>query len=102
MCTVAGMTVMPDLAEHLDTVEAADTDAVWVCLLHNDNVNAVEYVVWALHQVFGYARARCEELTLTAHHEGKAVVDIGVFADVVEKATMLGTHQLWATVARDR
>jgi ATP-dependent Clp protease adaptor protein ClpS len=96
------MTCVPAIDEDVDSVVVSDPDAVWVCVLHNDSVNAVEYVVWVLGQVFGFDQRRCEELTMAAHHDGKVAADSGTFTEMAAKATALGTYQLWATVARKR
>lgn len=54
--------------------EADDAARGWLVVVWDDPVNLMSYVTLVLQRVFGYSRARAEELMLQVHHEGRAVV----------------------------
>ncbi len=45
-------------------------------LLHNDDVNSMDYVVMALERVFKFDRATGERIMLEAHRNGSALCTI--------------------------
>ncbi len=45
-------------------------------LLHNDDVNSMDYVVMALARVFKFDAATCERIMLEAHRNGVALCTI--------------------------
>lgn len=54
--------------------EADDAARDWLVVVWDDPVNLMSYVTLVLQRVFGYPRARAEQLMLQVHHEGRAVV----------------------------
>jgi ATP-dependent Clp protease adaptor protein ClpS len=49
----------------------------YAVVLHNDDVNTVEFVVMVVRKVFGYPLLKCFELVLEAHESGRSVVWVG-------------------------
>jgi ATP-dependent Clp protease adaptor protein ClpS len=94
----------PDLDENLDenVDEDLDTDAPWVVLVWNDPVNLMTYVTFVLQKLFGYSRAKAEQLMWQVHNEGKAVVAQGTREQSESDVSRLHAHGLWATMQRDR
>ncbi len=90
----------PDLDENLD--EKHETDAPWVVLVWNDPVNLMTYVTFVLQKLFGYSRAKAEQLMWQVHTEGKAVVAQGTRDQSEADVARLHAHGLWATMQRDR
>src|SRR5580658_4356939 len=67
------------------TVETRPRDDVrterqppYAVLLHNDDVNTMDFVVIVLRKVFGYTVEKCVTLMMEAHNKGKAVIWSGV------------------------
>ena len=46
----------------------------YAVILHNDNVNSMEYVVSVLRKVFRYGLLRSSRIMLTAHLRGNAII----------------------------
>lgn len=78
-----------------------DTDTPWVVLVWNDPINTMEYVTLVFQKLFGYAKAKAEQLMLQVHHEGKAVVSSGTREKAEIDVFRLHEHGLWATMAHD-
>jgi len=49
----------------------------YAVILHNDDLNTMEFVVAVLRKVFGYTVEKCVELMMEAHQKGRAVVWVG-------------------------
>lgn len=49
----------------------------YAVILHNDDVNTMNWVVFVLQKVFGYTVEKCVTLMLQAHNSDKAVVWVG-------------------------
>ena len=49
----------------------------WNVLVFDDPVNLMEYVTKVFQKIFGYPRERAEELMMTVHVAGKALVWTG-------------------------
>lgn len=61
-------------------------------VMHNDDFTTMEFVIEVLMTVFRHTTDRAEELMITIHNEGKAVVGIyslDVAMTKVQKATMM-------------
>lgn len=93
------MSVMPEEI----VKEAADTalDGPWVCLVWDDPVNLMSYVVYVFKQYFGYSQDKAEALMMAVHNEGKAVVSAGGRDEMERDATAMHSYGLWATVHND-
>jgi ATP-dependent Clp protease adaptor protein ClpS len=63
-------------------------------ILFNDDHHTVEFVVDVLRKALGYTEERCVQLTLLAHHSGRAVVWTGPKEVAELKADQIRTfHQ---------
>jgi ATP-dependent Clp protease adaptor protein ClpS len=69
-------TAFPDVLPETE-VERPPPQPPYAVVLHNDDVNTMDFVALVLRKVFGYAPERCVELMLQAHEKGKAVVWVG-------------------------
>ena len=57
--------------------EVTELAGSWNVLVFDDPVNLMEYVTKVFQKVFGYERAKCEELMWQVHTAGKALVWCG-------------------------
>ncbi len=61
--------------------EATDTrtqrQPPYAVILHNDDVNTMDFVIHVLRKVFGYSVERCVELMLEAHKKGRSILWVG-------------------------
>ena len=81
--------------------EDRDADRPWVVIVWNDPVNLMTYVTLVLQKLFGYGRAKAEELMLQVHNEGKAAVSTGTREKAEYDVARLHAHGLWATMQQD-
>ena len=81
--------------------EALDTDTPWIVLVWNDPINTMEYVTIVFQKLFGYSKAKAEQLMLQVHHEGRAVVSSGSREKAEVDVFRLHEHGLWATMQHD-
>ena len=81
-----------DLDEH---------DRPWIVIVWNDPVNLMTYVTLVFQKLFGYSRAKAEQLMLQVHEEGKAVVSSGTREKAEHDVARLHAHGLWATLRQD-
>src|SRR5438874_343076 len=68
-------TAVPDVRPDEDT--RTRTLPPYQVVLHNDEVNTMEFVVAVLQEVFKYRIEQCMTLMLEAHETGRAVVWVG-------------------------
>lgn len=92
--------VIPKRGEDLD--EDLDADFPWVVIVWNDPVNLMTYVTYVFQKLFGYSRAKAEELMWQVHTEGRAVVAQGTREQSEGDVARLHAHGLWATMQQDR
>jgi len=52
-------------------------DRPWICIVWDDPVNLMSYVVFVFQKLFGFSKERANELMLQIHNEGRAVVANG-------------------------
>ena len=83
------------------TGEKDELDIPWICIVHNDPVNLMSYVVYVLQKLFGYTKQKATKLMLQVHHEGRAIVSSGSREKVELDVYRLHAHGLWATMSRD-
>ena len=81
--------------------EDREEDRPWVVIVWNDPVNLMTYVTYVFQKLFGYSKAKAEELMLQVHHEGKAVVSDGTREKAEADVARLHAHGLWATMQQD-
>lgn len=49
----------------------------YAVLIHNDDINGMDWVILVLRKVFGYSVEKCIELMMEAHESGRSVVWVG-------------------------
>lgn len=96
---MGSMTAVPDELVEVDA--RTELDGPWVCIVWNDPVNLMSYVVFVFKQYFGYSQEKAESLMLAVHNEGKAVVASGGRDEMERDATAMHSYGLWATVRND-
>jgi len=73
--------------------EAADTrtrrQPPYAVILHNDDVNGMDFVVMVLRKVFGFTVPKCVELMVEAHEKGRSVVWVGAMEVAELKADQI-------------
>jgi len=67
-------------------------------IVWNDPINLMSYVTYVFQKLFGYSRARAEELMLQVHEQGRAVVSGGPKESCEYDVTRLHAHGLWASM----
>ena len=60
-----------------ETKASTELASAWNILVFDDPVNSMEYVTKVLQKVFAYPREQAEDLMLTIHTAGKALVWTG-------------------------
>jgi ATP-dependent Clp protease adaptor protein ClpS len=74
---LAVATPQPDVLPDADTETRTRRQPPYAVVLHNDDLNTMEFVVFVLRKVFGYEVEKCVELMLEAHEKGRAAVWVG-------------------------
>ena len=77
-------------------------DVPWDVILWNDPVTLISLVVRVIRKVFGYSKEKAEMLTMTVHHEGKAVVWSGDKETAAAYCVALHGYALGATIQPTR
>jgi len=72
-----------------------------VVLVWNDPINTMEYVTLVFQKLFGYSKAKAEQLMLDVHHRGRAAVSTGTREKAEIDVFRLHEHGLWATMQHD-
>ena len=87
---MASATPLPDVLPdgHQDRNETR-RQPPYAVILHNDDMNGMEFVVMVLRKVFGYTVEKCVELMLEAHEKGRAAVWIGAMEVAELKADQI-------------
>ncbi len=91
----------PVRVERPGTGDEQAADRPWVVIVWNDPVNLMTYVALVFQKLFGYSRAKAEQLMLQVHNEGKAVVSSGTREKAEYDVSRLHAHGLWATLQQD-
>ena len=78
-----------------------ETDRPWVVLVWNDPINTMDYVTLVFQKLFGYSKAKAEQLMLDVHEKGRAVVSSGPREKAEIDVFRLHEHGLWATMQHD-
>ncbi len=89
----------PAQLDRPDTGELVDRP--WVSIVWNDPVNLMSYVAFVLMELFGYSKAKANELMLAVHHEGRAVVSNGTREQMESDVARCHAKGLWATLQQD-
>jgi ATP-dependent Clp protease adaptor protein ClpS len=86
---MASAVPLPDVLPESETDTRTRRQPPYAVILHNDDLNTMEFVVIVLRKVFGYAVEKCLELMLEAHEKGKAAVWIGALEVAELKADQI-------------
>lgn len=101
MGAVSQVIEAPVRVERPEQDESDEIDRPWVVIVWNDPVNLMTYVTLVFQKLFGYPRAKAEELMLRVHNDGKAAVSTGTREKAEYDVARLHAHGLWATMQRD-
>ncbi len=74
---MANANPLPAVVPEQDTETKTRRQPPYAVILHNDDLNTMEFVVAVLRKVFGYTVEKCVELMLEAHEKGRAAVWVG-------------------------
>ena len=83
-----------------ETRSSTDLASTWNILVFDDPVNLMEYVTRVLQKVFGYPREQAEDLMLTIHTAGKALVWTGAREPAELYVEQLHGFQLQASLEK--
>ncbi len=72
------ITVDPDVEVLPEQKEEDRLDQPWNVIIFNDPVNLMSFVSMIIQRVFGYSRAKAEEMMLAVHRKGKCIVWTGL------------------------
>jgi ATP-dependent Clp protease adaptor protein ClpS len=81
-----------------DIDEDIDPDRPWMVIVWNDPINLMSYVSYVFQKLFGYSKAKADELMLDVHEKGRAVVSDGPREKAELDVFRLHEHGLWATM----
>ncbi|HEY2784364.1 MAG TPA: ATP-dependent Clp protease adaptor ClpS [Fimbriiglobus sp.] len=70
-------TAFPDTLPEEDTVTRTQLLQPYSVILHNDDINTMDFVVAVLQKVFSYRIEKCMMLMTEAHETGRSVVWVG-------------------------
>lgn len=95
--TFGGVSTLTDIDAALHEL----LDRPWICIVWDDPVNLMTYVVFVFQKLFGFSKERAHELMMQVHNEGRAVVASGSREEMERNVQQLHEHGLWATLQRD-
>ena len=93
-------TLVPERVIVPDDIEEIDPALSWNCVVWNDPINLMSYVVFVFRKLFGYDETTATKLMLAVHHEGRAVVASGNRERAEVDCYRLHAHGLWATMEK--
>ncbi len=76
---------LPDLGD----LPSRGDEGPYVVILYNDDWHPIDAVIAQLIRATGYAMQRCVEITLEAHHRGRAIAYTGTSEDCERVAGVL-------------
>jgi len=82
-------TAFPDVLPDEETETRTRRQPPYAVILHNDDVNGMEFVVNVLRKVFSYSAEKCLDLMMEAHKTGRSVVWIGTLEVAELKADQI-------------
>ncbi len=86
---MANTNPLPAVVPEQETETKTRRQPPYAVILHNDDLNGMEFVVTVLRQVFGYTVEKCVELMLEAHEKGRAAVWVGALEVAELKADQI-------------
>jgi ATP-dependent Clp protease adaptor protein ClpS len=96
-----GAAVLPETTSEERTEPERRRERPWLVVVWNDPVNLMSYVTFVFQKLFGYPKEKAEQLMLTVHHQGRAVVASGSREKAELDVFRLHEHGLWATLERE-
>ena len=79
---------------------STELDGTWNVLVFDDPVNLMDYVTKVFQKVFGYPREKAEDLMITVHQAGKALVWSGSREPAELYVQQLHSYQLHASMEK--
>jgi ATP-dependent Clp protease adaptor protein ClpS len=88
---MASATPLPEVLPETDTDNETKTrrQPPYAVVLHNDDINTMEFVIEVLQKVFGYTVEKCFALMIEAHDKGRSVVWVGALEVAELKADQI-------------
>ncbi len=80
--------------------QVTELEGRWTVVVFDDPVNLMEYVAKVFQKVFGYGRDRAEDLMMTVHQAGKALVWTGGRERAELYVQQLHQYQLQASLEK--
>lgn len=80
--------------------QSTELDGDWSVVVFDDPVNLMEYVSKVFQKVFGYSKAKAEDLMMTVHSAGKALVWSGARERAELYVQQLHQYQLQASLEK--
>jgi ATP-dependent Clp protease adaptor protein ClpS len=80
--------------------QSTELDGQWTVVIFDDPVNLMDYVAKVIQKVFGYNRAKSEDLMMTVHKAGKALVWSGGRERAELYVQQLHQYQLQASLEK--
>jgi len=81
---------------------STELEGTWNVLVFDDPVNLMDYVTKVIQRVFGYPREKAEDLMMTVHVAGKALVWTGAREPAELYVQQLHSYQLQASLEKAR
>ncbi len=91
----------PTATPDVDVDDSVAFDHPWKVLVWDDPVNLMTYVAFVFRKLFGFSRAKADQLMMQVHIEGRAVVSSGNKEKAELDVFRLHEHGLWATLEQD-
>jgi ATP-dependent Clp protease adaptor protein ClpS len=70
-------TTFPETLPEEETVTRTQLLRPYAVILHNDDINTMDFVVAVLQKVFSYRLEKCMTLMMEAHDTGRTIVWVG-------------------------
>lgn len=86
---MASANPLPEVLPDTDSETKTRRQPPYAVILHNDDLNTMEFVVEVLRKVFGYTVEKCIMMMTEAHEKGRAVVWIGALEVAELKADQI-------------
>lgn len=93
-------TVAPTRPE-TDLVDQTDLARPWKVIVWDDPINLMSYVEFVFRKLFGFSKAKANQLMMQVHVDGRAVVSSGDRERAELDVFRLHEHGLWATMEQD-
>ena len=92
---------MPDVLVDDEVGEETELAPRYKVLLHNDNVNTIDHVIYALQEVFGFSEGEAVGIAFEAHNSGVALCKVEFFEHAEYHCNRLRSHGLDSTIEPD-